>query len=352
MNRRWAVLADGYLRARNAKTAHGVIRYSRDEIACVIDRDNAGRSLAEVAPELGRDAPIVESLSEALTHRPTSVLLGVATPGGWMPPDWRGWLLEAADAGLEIANGLHALLRNDPELVARAAASGARLWDVRVPPDDIALFSGRSLQVPQRIVATVGSDCAVGKMTVSVELAEEGRRRGVCTEFVATGQTGILIAGKGIAVDRVIADFVAGAAERLVCSAEPDSEVLIVEGQGSLWHPAYSAVTLGLLHGAAPEVLVLCHQAGRSAIEEPPYTALPPLRDMVATYEAMAATLRPARVACIAVNTGGLSEDEARAELRRISDETGLPAGDVWRGDTGRLWEAVAGALAATAHVA
>lgn len=335
------MLTDGYLTARNAKTAHGVIHFSPDRIAAVIDSEHAGADLIEVLPELGRSAPIVASVGEGLAHEPTSLLLGVATPGGWMPDHWRAWIAESIDAGLEIANGLHTLLADDEALVAQAEERGVRLWDVRVPPEDIPLFSGKSLEVPQRIVLTVGSDCAVGKMTASLELARAGLEQGVRTEFVATGQTGILIAGRGIAVDRVISDFTAGAAEQLVCEASPEAEVLIVEGQGSLWHPAYSGVTLGLLHGSAPEVLVLCHQAGRTAIEEPPFTKLPRLNEMIATYEAMARPLRPAPVACVAVNTRGLDDDAARASLTEIEDDTGLPTGDVMRGDAPRLWDAV-----------
>jgi uncharacterized NAD-dependent epimerase/dehydratase family protein len=262
-----------------------------------------------------------------------------------MPPEWRTWILEAIDADLEIVNGLHSMLNDDAEFVEHAAKHGVRLWDVRQPPVDIPLFSGKSLEVPQRIVATVGSDCAVGKKTTSIELAKAGRAKGIATEFIATGQTGVLIAGKGIAVDRVIADFLPGAAENLVLEAEPDSTVLIVEGQGSLWHPAYAAVTLGLLHGSAPEVLVLCHQEGRTAIEEPPYSKLPALTEMVATYEYMASTVRPAKVACISLNCKHLSADEARSAIERVEDETGLPTGDVWSGDGEKLWDAVATVL-------
>lgn len=343
--RSWLVLADGYLTARNAKTAHGVIRYSHDRIAAVLDQENEGRALIDVLPELGRDAPVVGSIADALIYEPTSLLLGVATPGGWMPGHWRDWVIEAIENGLEIANGLHRFLSDDPDLVARAAKHDARLWDVRAVPSDIPLFSGKSMRVPQRTVHTVGSDCAVGKMTASLELAIAGRAAGFATEFVATGQTGILIAGRGIAVDRVISDFAAGAAEKLVCEASPSSEVLIVEGQGSLWHPAYSGVTLGLLHGSAPEALVLCHQAGREAIEEPPYTPLPPLIDMITTYEEMAATVRPAPVACVAVNCRALDLDQVRPTLEGIEDLTGLPAGDVFGGDAPRLWDAVAASL-------
>jgi uncharacterized NAD-dependent epimerase/dehydratase family protein len=339
--RSWLVLTDGYLSERNAKTAHGVIRFAPDRIAAVVDPEHAGRDLIDVLPELGRTAPVVATVAEGLKHEPSSLLLGVATPGGWMPDHWRAWIAESIEAGLEIANGLHTLLSDDAELVELAEQRGVRLWDVRVPPDDIPLGSGKSLDVPQRTVLTVGSDCAVGKMTVTLELTKAAVDAGVKAEFVATGQTGILIAGRGIAVDRVISDFTAGAAEQLILESNPDSEVLMVEGQGSLWHPAYSGVTLGLLHGSAPEVQVLCHQAGREAIEEPPFTRLPSLNDMVATYELMAKTLRPAPVACVAVNTRGLTQQEAESEIVRIQEATGLPAGDVLRGDAPKLWTAV-----------
>ena len=339
--RSWLVLTDGYLTARNAKTAHGVIHYAPDRVAAVVDAEHAGGDLIDVLSELGRSAPIVASVAEGLAHDPTSLLLGVATPGGWMPDHWRAWIAESIEAGLEIANGLHTLLSEDADLVALAKKHGVRLWDVRVPPDDIPLFSGKSLDVPQRTVLTVGSDCAVGKMTVTLALTKVAEDAGIKAEFVATGQTGILIAGRGIAVDRVISDFTAGAAEQLVLESDPESEVLLVEGQGSLWHPAYSGVTLGLLHGSAPEALVLCHQAGREAIEEPPFTPLPSLADMVATYESMAQTLRPAPVACVAVNTRGLTKTEAADEIDRIEETTGLPAGDVLRGDSSKLWSAV-----------
>jgi uncharacterized NAD-dependent epimerase/dehydratase family protein len=345
--RSWVVLTDGYTTSRNAKTAHGVLRYARDPIAAVLDRENAGRTMAALMPELGSDAPVVADLQAARDLGATSLLLGVATPGGWVPDHWREWLLEAVDAGMEIANGLHRFLTADAELVERATASGARLWDVRRPPDDLPLFSGRSLEVPQKVVLTVGSDCAVGKMTASLEMTEEAERRGTRTEFVATGQTGILIAGKGIAVDRVISDFLPGAAETLVCEASSDAEVLMVEGQGGMWHPAYAAVTLGLLHGSAPHVLVLCHQAGRAAIEEPPYTTLPAFTEMVRVYEETAATVRPARVACVSINCRGLSDDEAAREIARMEDEVQLPAADVFRpGGPAKLWDAVADALA------
>lgn len=340
--RSWAILTDGYLEVRNAKTAHGVLRYSRDEVLCVIDDKHAGKSVKNVLPELDRDVPIVATIEEALAFSPTSLLLGVATPGGWMPDDWRDAIVKSLEAGLEVVNGLHRFLRDDEEFVALAEAHGGSLWDVRDPPKNIPLFSGKPLKSSKKVVLTVGTDCAVGKKTTAIELTRAGRAVGASTEFVATGQTGIIIAGKGIAVDRVISDFVAGAAEKLVCETHPSTDVVVIEGQGSLWHPAYSAVTLGLMHGSCPHVLVLCHQAGRTAIEEPPYTELPSLVRMIEVYETMASVVRPGRVACISVNTKGLDEREARAEIESIESETGLPAGDVFLGDGPKLWAAVA----------
>ena len=339
--RSWAILTDGYLTERNAKTAHGVLRYARDHVVCVIDEKHASKSVVDVMPELQRDAPIVPSVSDALALSPTSLLLGVATPGGWMPEHWRAGILEAISAGLEIVNGLHTFLRDDPEFVALADEHGATLWDVRDPPRDIPLFSGKPLKLSKEIVLTVGSDCAVGKKTTAIELTRAATAAGASSEFVATGQTGIMIAGRGIAVDRVIADFLPGAAERLVCETHPSTDYVIVEGQGSLWHPAYSPVTLGLMHGCCPQTLVLCHQVGRTTIEEPPYSPLPPLTEMVQGYESVASIVRLARVACISLNTKGLSPDDARAEIARVEEETGLPAGDVMAGDAPKLWAAV-----------
>jgi uncharacterized NAD-dependent epimerase/dehydratase family protein len=182
-------------------------------------------------------------------------------------------------------------------------------------------------------------------MTASLELVDAAQQSGVNAEFVATGQTGIVIAGRGIAVDRVISDFVSGAAEQLVLESDPASEVLLIEGQGGLWHPAYSGVTLGLLHGSAPEALVLVHRAGHVAIEEPPYTKLPPIDHMIRTYEEIASVVRPCTVSAIALNTHGLDTSAARAAIEELENATGLPTGDVLRGDAPKLWATVAKSL-------
>jgi uncharacterized NAD-dependent epimerase/dehydratase family protein len=195
------------------------------------------------------------------------------------------------------------------------------------------------------VVHTVGSDCAIGKMSVGLELDRAARERGRRSVFVATGQTGIAISGWGIAVDHVISDYIAGAAERLVDEGAARGDLLFVEGQGSLLHPAYSGVTLGLLHGSLPDVLVLAHQAGRSAIEGYAEVPLPPLSDVVEIYEAALRPIRPGRVAAIALNTVLLDEAGARAAVEAAQNETGLVADDVVRFGPDRVLEAVLAAL-------
>jgi uncharacterized NAD-dependent epimerase/dehydratase family protein len=182
------------------------------------------------------------------------------------------------------------------------------------------------------VILAVGTDCNVGKMTVQLELRNEFSRRGHRVRFVATGQTGIFIEGWGIAVDAVVADFIAGAAERLVLQGAEDADILLVEGQGSLIHPGYSGVTLGLLHGTCPDALILCHQVTRDYIGDyhgrEPWVRIPPLSEMIEIYESAAAPVRPTRVIGIALNTFDLDDERARAAVRRATDETGLPATD------------------------
>jgi uncharacterized NAD-dependent epimerase/dehydratase family protein len=209
-------------------------------------------------------------------------------------------------------------------------------------PADLGVPPGPARRPDVRVVHTVGSDCAIGKMSVTLELDAAARARGLDSAFVATGQTGIAIAGWGIAVDHAIADFVAGAAFRLIEEGARRASLLFVEGQGSLIHPAYSGVTLGLLHGCLPDALVLCHRAGATVLDDYPETPIPPLRELVALYDALATAVRPARVAAVALNTRELGEEEARAAIARAAAETGLPAGDPVRFGAGAILEAVA----------
>ena len=212
--------------------------------------------------------------------------MGVATQGGRFPPAWRELLRTVIRAGLDVENGLHEFLRDDDELAELAARHDVELRDLRRPPAGLDVPSGANLEVPAKIVLTVGSECAIGKMTVSLELDRAARARGLRSQFVPTGQTGIAIEGWGISVDAVVSDFLAGAAERLVVEGhERGGELLWVEGQGSLIHPAYSGVTLGLVHGSAPHAFVLCHLAGQTEVEGYPGHPIPPLAELVELHE-------------------------------------------------------------------
>jgi uncharacterized NAD-dependent epimerase/dehydratase family protein len=271
----------------------------------------------------------VASVSEALPYGPTVAVVGVATTGGRFPPAWRDLLKASIEAGLDVESGLHEFISEDPELTGLAEEHGVVLRDLRKPPHGLNVPTGANLAVDASIVLTVGSDCAIGKKTVAVELDLEARGRGLASVFVPTGQTGIAIAGWGIAVDAVISDFLAGAAEWLVVEgARRGGEILFVEGQGSLVHPLYSGVTMGLLHGSTPHLLVLCHIAGATEIDGSPGHPIPSLPELVELHERAALPARKATVACIALNTAKLASDDARRAIAEAKAETGLPADD------------------------
>jgi uncharacterized NAD-dependent epimerase/dehydratase family protein len=333
MTRRYIVFAPGAFATRNAKTAHGVIAYSRDVTVAVVDPEHAGKRVRDVVAYLDSDAPIVATVAEALVFAPTALLIGIAPPGGALPAAYRAEIAVAIRAQLEIVSGLHAFLGDDDEFRALADAHDSRLWDLRLPPA-APLFSGAAYDIGSRVVLTVGSDCAVGKMTAALELTRAARDAGDAAEFVATGQTGIAIAGWGTAIDRVIADFATGAAEQLVLEGDrrigAPSGLLFVEGQGGISHPAYAPVTLALLYGSAPDALVLVHLATRTVIDG---FDLPLLgyRELIRVYEGLCAGVKPARVVAIALNTHGLDDDAARAAIADAREQTGLPCDDIVR---------------------
>jgi D-glutamate N-acetyltransferase len=334
--KRYLILAEGFSGdPHHGKTTHGLIRYRRDDVVAVLDSTRAGETIDGL--------PVVATVNDALCFNPTTAIVGVATSGGRFPPAWRDLIRSAISKGLDVENGLHEFLERDEELAELAARHGVELRDLRKPPEGLNVPTGQNLEVPARIVATVGSDCAIGKKTVALELDLEARRRGIRSQFVPTGQTGIAIAGWGIAVDAVIADFLAGAAEQLVVEghARGGEELLVVEGQGSLVHPHYSGVTLGLLHGSVPHALVLCHMAGATEIDGFPGHPLPSLAELVELYERVTLPARPARVVAIALNTATLGEDAARATAARAEAETGLPADDPVRFGAAKLLDAV-----------
>jgi uncharacterized NAD-dependent epimerase/dehydratase family protein len=312
----------------------GIVHYGPHPVVAILDSTRAGESYREI--------PIVATVAEAMQLGPTTAAVGVATQGGRFPPEWRDLLKDSIRAGLDLENGLHEFISEDPELLKLAAEHGVELRDLRKPPPDLSVPSGENLRVPATIVLTVGSDCAIGKKTVAVELDRAARRRGLKSVFVPTGQTGIWISGWGIAIDAVVSDFLAGAAERLVVEgAARGGDLLWVEGQGSLVHPAYSGVTMGLMHGAAPHAYVLVHKAGATHTEGYPDHPLRPLPELIDLHERASLPLRPAKVVAIALHTGELGDDEARQEIAAVAGETGLPVHDPVRFGPEELLDAV-----------
>jgi uncharacterized NAD-dependent epimerase/dehydratase family protein len=260
--RRLLILAEGKSGDPHfGKTARGVMRYRPEDVVCVLDSQTDANEL--------EGFPLVHSLEEAKPYEPTTALVGVATAGGRFPPEWRALLADCVRAGLDVENGLHEFLADDPELADLAALHGVELRDLRRAPRGLNVPTGANLTHGATSILMVGSDCAIGKMTVALELDREARARGIRSEFIPTGQTGIAIAGWGISVDAVVSDFIAGAAEQLVLEGvRRGGEVLFVEGQGSLLNPLYSGVTMGLLHGSAPHAYVLCHKADQRFVED------------------------------------------------------------------------------------
>ncbi len=342
MSERLAIFAEGLFEQHSGKTAHGVIRYGTREIVCVIDSTQAGRTAVEVEPFCLRPVPVVASVREAIDMGATALLIGVAPTGGKLDPSWRPALLEAIAAGLDLEAGLHTELAADEELRDAAASAGVELRDLRAAPADLTVPKGPySRPDSVRVVHSVGSDTVIGKKVVTLELDRAARERGERSVYVPTGQTGVAIAGWGIAVDHVISDYVAGAGERLVLDGAERGDLLFVEGQGALFHPAYSGVTLGLLHGSAPDQLILVHKAGASAIRNYPDLPIPPLPELIAAYELVTSRVRPAKVTAIALNTSSLDEDDARAAVELAEAETGLTADDVVRFGPERVLDAV-----------
>jgi uncharacterized NAD-dependent epimerase/dehydratase family protein len=346
VSKRLAIFAEGLFAKHTGKTAHGVIRYGTRDVVAVIDSSQAGRTASEVEPFCLHPVPIVATLEEAIERGAESLLIGVAPPGGKLDPAWRPTLTAAVKAGLSLEAGLHTQLNEDPELREAADAAGVELRDLRAVPRDLTVPQGPySRPDSVRVVHSVGSDTVIGKKVVTLELDRAARERGLRSVYVPTGQTGVAIAGWGIAVDHVISDYVAGAGERLVLEGAERGDLLFVEGQGALFHPAYSGVTLGLLHGSAPDLLVLVHKPNASHNRNYPDLPIPPLGELIQAYEAVAAPVRPALVTAIALNTSDLDEDAARAAVADAERDTGLVADDVVRFGPDRVLDAVLGAL-------
>ncbi|MEZ6133152.1 MAG: DUF1611 domain-containing protein [Planctomycetaceae bacterium] len=329
---RIVLLTDGYSTPFVAKTAISLLRYRTGDVVAVIDQDAAGRTAQQLLGA-GGDIPVVNSLESVAEA--DALYVGIAPPGGKLPEEWRPLILNAVRRGMDVVSGLHDFLTDDAEYVAAAAQTGANLIDVR---------RNRHKSTAKRLsfrpgnvrIHAVGHDCSVGKMVTTMEVRRGLEEAGHDAKFLATGQTGIMISGEGVPIDCVVADFVNGAAEELVQQNE-QHDFLLIEGQGSISHPAFSAVTLGLLHGCAPDGLIFCYEAGREQVKGLDNVDIPDLTEQVRAYEHVARLRHPCRFVGIAVNTRNLTEEEAHAELYRAEKTFGLPACDVYRTGADKL---------------
>lgn len=341
MTRRFLILAEGKFGPQSSKTANACIRYAPSEVVAVLDSTRAGQTAQHVLG-FGGEIPVVPSFAAAQPYSPNALLIGIAPAGGQFPDAWRSVVCDALRAGHDVWSGLHTMLGDDAEFAQLARASGATIRDLRRAPTDLDIASGLVRDLSATIVLTVGTDCNIGKMTTQLQVRDAVRAQGHRVNFAATGQTGILIEGRGIGVDAVIADFIAGATERLTIEAAEDADIVLVEGQGSLLHPAYSGVTLGLMHGSLPHAMVLCTQPSRRTIDRYEWVPIPPISEVIRLYETAMQYVRPSRVIAIAVNTFDLSDAEARDEIDKVQRETGLPATDTVRFSPAPVADAIA----------
>lgn len=330
--RNLALLTEG-LEIFHNKTAMGMLRYCPEDVACVIDASHVGKDLQSLIG-MGEGIPVVSSVEESRQYAPEYLVIGVTTPGGYLPESIRSHVYKAIRARIGVISGLHEELNTDPNIASLACRHAVELIDLRkVPEDEVFIASGRARETSALRVLTVGTDCNLGKMTTSIQLEMFMRnQQSIRARFVATGQNGILIKGRGICLDRCISDFAAGAVERLVLREDEDNmSVLIIEGQGSILSPPYSGVSLSLLHGSVPDAMILCHRVGRK-MHRNSETPIPPLEEYIDLYNTMMKPLyKDSKVVAISVNTQGLSDEEAEKELRSITQRTGLPTADVVR---------------------
>ncbi|MFM7364880.1 MAG: DUF1611 domain-containing protein [Cuspidothrix sp.] len=328
LNQRIAILLHQGVTGVSGKTGLSILRYSESQIVAVIDRESVGKSLFELTG-IKRDVPIVASLAACLQYKPDVLVIGIAPKGGAVPDDYWVDIKNALKAGMSLINGLHTPLADIPELNA-LLKPGQLIWDVRKEPPNLDVASAMARTLPCRRVLTVGTDMAIGKMSTSLELHRVSKRRGLRSKFLATGQTGLILEGDGIALDAVRVDFAAGAVEQLVMRFGQDYDILHIEGQGSLLHPG-STATLPLIRGSQPTHLILVHQAEQTHNRNNPSIPIPPLPEVIRIYETVASgsgAFGHVPVVGIALNTRNLGEVAAKNAIAQTTAQTGLPCTD------------------------
>ncbi|MFC9931764.1 DUF1611 domain-containing protein [Streptomyces sp. NPDC127190] len=337
VDKKLVVFAEECFGLFTSKVAASLLRYRADRVVAVIDSAQAGKTVQDVLG-YGGSIPVVARLEDVQHLHPEVLVIGKGLHSADLPENWRPHLLSALRGGLHIINSIHFRLRTDPELARAADESGSIIWETKDAPE-VPLNKARVLDLDTWIIHTCGSDSNIGKKTTGLQIWQEANRRGIATGFAATGQSGMMISGHGVAVDGVPGDFMGGAVEQVVLGAAAGNDWVVVEGQGSLNHIGASGVALAILHGSLPNVLVFCHRLGaeRTKVWDTPIIPLP---ELIRMNEELTVFERPAKVAAVSVNSAGFSDEDFRREAEKLEAETGLPVVDPCRdGGAGRLVE-------------
>ena len=335
---RYAVLAEGSFNPKDSKTANAVLRFMPEAAVALIDSTQAGKTAQEVIG-YGGDTPVVSSFQETLKYSPNTLLIGIAPIGGELPDEWRTIVLDAIGEGLDIVSGLHTFLSDDEEFTLAASANNVKIIDLRKPPADLVVSEDRWRERSSYVLLTVGTDVAIGKMTTLIQLMDFLRESTLNIVFIATGQTGLLFTDKGVCVDAVVSDFIAGSIESEIMKVDSDFDLQLVEGQGSLFHQGYSGVTLGLIHGSMPDGILICHEPSRKVNDY--CTPLPTLTEAIELHKSVMKPFREVDIIGVSLYTAELSEDEARTAIKEAEEETGLPADDPVRFGSDKLGNAI-----------
>jgi uncharacterized NAD-dependent epimerase/dehydratase family protein len=335
VEKKFVLFAEGCFGIFTSKIAASLIRYNGDRCVAVIDSRKAGRTVQDVLG-YGGAIPIVGRVEHALDLRPEVMVIGKGLHSAELPSGWKSHLLAAVRNGLHLINSIHYRLNDDPDIARAVREKGVTVWETKDSPP-VPLNRARVLDLDTWVVHTCGSDSNIGKKTAALEIWNEANRRGIRTGFAATGQSGMLISGHGVAVDGVPGDFMGGAVEQTVLAAAAGNEWVVVEGQGSLNHIGFSGVALAILHGSLPHALVFCHRLGaeRTKVWETPIIPIP---ELIRMNEELTVFERPAKVAAISVNSFGFTEEDYRREAEKLEADTGLPVVDpVREGSAARL---------------
>jgi len=332
--RRFVLYAQDRLHPLGSKTANGLIRFRADEVLVIVDRTKIGQTAQQVLG-YGGDLPIVAHVADALKYEPDTLVIGIAPIGGAVNPDWLPEIRLALEAGLQVWAGLHQFLGNFDEF----QAFRDQIWDVRRPPAQLHVAQGHWQTRKSKVILTIGSDSNVGKMTTALTLQQQLKAIGMDSVFIGTGQTGMMISGRGVSVDAVTSDFINGAIEAEIDRVDGQAPLIIVEGQGAVTHMGYSGVTMGLIHGSMPDAFVLAHQPSRQLDDY--QHPLPALEQVIAIHEALLAPFKPTRVVGINLYSKDLELAEGQRTCQQVYAATGLPVEDMVKAPKGIVAEQV-----------